>query len=110
MKPTLNTYASAARSNSLRWFPQQSEWSHDVTLAHYALGAAEEAGEVAGIIKKVTAYAEGQANRRSLDELPGEIMDALIYLFALAGYLDIDLDAAWQDTVVKCEARWGPDA
>ena len=104
---SLNAMARQARSNSVRWFPHQSEWTQQETLAHYGLGATEEAGEVAGVIKKFTAYLVDDPKRRTLDELPGEIVDALTYLLALAGYLLIDLETAWDDNIAKCEQRWG---
>lgn len=104
---SLNVLASRAWANSVRWFPHQAGWSEHETLAHYALGAAEEAGEVAGVVKKHTAYLADDPKRRGLDELAGEITDALTYLLALAGYLGLDLGAAWDANVAKCEERWG---
>lgn len=104
---SLNKLAVEARVNSLRWFPQQMDWDMATTLCHYALGVGGEAGEVCEVIKKYTTYRPDQANRRDLSEAGGEIVDCMTYLLALAGFLGLDLDSAWEANIAKCEERWG---
>lgn len=69
--------------------------SRERALAHYALGLCEEAGELAGIIKKHVFY--GQPLDR--DALIKEAGDVLWYLTSLLDTVDVDLSGTLNPAV-----------
>lgn len=110
MKSELNELSETCLANSKRWFPHL----HDPTITsdaermkHLGLGLAEEAGEVAGIIKKATGYRPGQAAHSAPPDLPSELVDVLVYLLNIAANAQIDLDTALANKTAECERRWG---
>ena len=105
-----------ALNNSRRWFPhlhdpeQTTEFER---LKHMGLGLAEEAGEVAGVIKKITGYKAGQANHSNIDidayrdRLDSELIDVLVYLINIAADNGTDLLKAYLAKEETCNERWG---
>jgi NTP pyrophosphatase (non-canonical NTP hydrolase) len=83
------------RDDSERWFPEVKD-----SLAVMALGLNGEAGEVADIIKKVergSIELEGYV----IDDLAEEIIDVLIYLANLMGYLELRHPIEWDHVYDK---------
>ncbi len=106
----LRSIALQCSRNSERWFPHLHD--RDVTslneqLKHMALGLTEEAGEVAGIVKKLTGYTAGQDAHSRYESIGHELADVIVYAFNLAAVLDVDLDRALAEKTAICEARWG---
>ena len=108
----LNALTAQAATNSARWFPHLHD--KDITsdnehLKHMALGLTEEAGEVAGIIKKATGYRPEQRDHTTVttNDLAHELVDVIVYAFNIAAHLGIDLDAALHEKTVICQDRWG---
>lgn len=107
---SLNDLAATCAANSARWFPHLHDpavTSRSEHLKHMALGLAEEAGEVAGIVKKATGYREGQASHSASPDLPHELVDVLVYLLNIAAHQGVDLDAALTEKTAICDERWG---
>jgi hypothetical protein len=101
--PTLNQLAEQSRSNSERWFPHLHDphiTSPNELLKHFTLGLTEEAGEVAGVVKKMTGYRKGQADHSSPLNLAHELVDVLTYLLHIAAHEGIDIDAAVAEKTV----------
>lgn len=110
MTGPLNELAALASANSERWFPHlhdRTVTSEHEQLKHMALGLAEEAGEVAGVIKKLTGYASGQDAHSTYDSLGMELCDVLVYAFNIAAILDLDLDSSLASKIAVCNGRWG---
>ena len=107
---TLNELAAMCRTNSERWFAHLHDpaiTSDAGRLKHMALGLAEEAGEVAGVVKKMTGYRDGQAKHSTGANLPHELVDVLVYLLNIAADQGVDLDSALIEKTAVCNQRWG---
>jgi NTP pyrophosphatase (non-canonical NTP hydrolase) len=107
---TLNDLATTCAANSARWFPHLAD--PDITtphehLKHMGLGLGEEAGEVQGIIKKLTGYRGGQDAHSRYHAIGLELIDVLVYTLNIAALLDIDLDEALAAKTATCNERWG---
>lgn len=107
---SLNELASRCEVNSRKWFPHLHDHqltSRNELIKHYGLGLAEEAGEVVGVIKKMTGYRAGQSRHSTVKDMGYELVDVLVYLLNIASALDIDLESALVDKTAECERRWG---
>jgi NTP pyrophosphatase (non-canonical NTP hydrolase) len=69
------------------------------------LGLANEAGEVAGKIKKVFRDKEGQINDETREALKAELGDVLWYLAQVATELDLTLDEIAEYNIDKLMDR-----
>ena len=65
------------------------------------LGLANEAGEVAGKIKKVFRDKDGQINPETREALASELGDVLWYLAQVCTELDISLDQVAESNLAK---------
>lgn len=72
-------------------------------LNHAVCGLTEEAGEVAGLLKRQCFRGQDIPRERWVDELG----DVLWYLAATASVLDISLDEVWKYNKHKLEVRYG---
>jgi len=70
-----------------------------------ALGLVNEAGEVAGKIKKVFRDKEGQINEETRAALKAELGDVLWYIAQVATELDLSLDEVAQYNIAKLYDR-----
>src|SRR5574339_511195 len=70
------------------------------------LGLANEAGEVAGKIKKVFRDKDGQINPETRDALKAELGDVLWYLAQVATELDLTLDEIAEYNIEKLYSRF----
>lgn len=114
MSGALAALQAQAYANSQAWFPNLHARGHREVRLHYAVGLNEEAGEVAGVIKKANLcgglmetcdlHAPG---RHTKEALSGEIADVLVYLAALAEHEGIDLAAAVDRKRAELVERWG---
>lgn len=69
------------------------------------LGLVNEAGEVAGKIKKVFRDKEGQINEETREELKAELGDVLWYIAQVATELDLSLDEIAEYNIAKLMDR-----
>jgi len=69
------------------------------------LGLANEAGEVAGKIKKVFRDKDGQINDEARDALKAELGDVLWYIAQVATELDLTLDEIAESNIEKLYSR-----
>ena len=69
------------------------------------LGLVNEAGEVAGKIKKVFRDKDGQINAETRDALKAELGDVLWYLAQVATELDLTLDEIAEYNITKLYDR-----
>jgi NTP pyrophosphatase (non-canonical NTP hydrolase) len=69
------------------------------------LGLANEAGEVAGKIKKVFRDKQGVIGPNELQALEGELGDVLWYLAQVASELGLSLDAIAEHNIAKLQDR-----
>lgn len=69
------------------------------------LGLVNEAGEVAGKIKKVFRDKEGLINDETLEALKAELGDVLWYLAQVATELDLSLDDIAESNIAKLYDR-----
>ena len=70
-----------------------------------ALGLVNEAGEVAGKIKKVFRDKEGQIGHETRDALKAELGDVLWYIAQVATELDLSLDEIAEYNITKLYDR-----
>lgn len=90
-----NDYQNKAASTAI--FPR------DVALPYLALGCANEAGELAGAVKK---YLRGDYSQvEMIKRLTGELGDVLWYLSVLAKEFDIKLEDVMVANIEKLMAR-----
>lgn len=103
----LQALGRGARENSERWFPAVHDERRALAplAAHYALGLAGEAGEVANVAKKFLRDGTLTAMRRG--QLRDEMADVFTYLLLLADELRVDLVEAFNEKQAECERRWG---
>jgi NTP pyrophosphatase (non-canonical NTP hydrolase) len=69
------------------------------------LGLANEAGEVAGKVKKVFRDKDGKINEETRDALKAELGDVLWYLAQVATELDLSLDEIAEYNIAKLYDR-----
>lgn len=69
------------------------------------LGLVNEAGEVAGKIKKVFRDKEGQISEETREALKAELGDVLWYLTQIATELDLSLDEVAESNIAKLYDR-----
>lgn len=97
---SLSDLIKQCREDTARWFPQVKD-----DLAHMVLALNEEAGEVAGALKK------GQRGSidydKAIKNLSDETVDVLIYLCNIWGLLGMDPIEVYQQIRIKNEKRFG---
>ena len=110
----LDEIATEALANSATWFPKLHQRGHAQMRLHFGIGFAEEAGEVAGVVKKANLcdglmdscelHADGKHSRKALAD---EMADAFTYLVMLAAHEGIDLTDAYRSKRAELVERWG---
>ena len=75
------------------------------SVIYPTLGLVNEAGEVAGKIKKVFRDKEGQISDETRDALKAELGDVLWYLAQVATELDLSLDEIAESNITKLYGR-----
>ena len=78
----------------------------EVTLMLH-LGLAEEAGEVAGLMKRVLRNFPKDQERITSENFIDELGDVLWYLVACCSINNIDLNQVWEHNKQKLKARYG---
>lgn len=71
------------------------------------LGLAEEAGEVAGLMKRVLRNFPKDQERATKEEFIEELGDVLWYLAACCAMQGTTLEEIWEHNVLKLKARYG---
>lgn len=71
------------------------------------LGLAEEAGEVAGLAKRVLRNFPKDQERVTREKFIEELGDVLWYLAACSSSLGIDLEEIWDYNIKKLKERYG---
>ena len=71
------------------------------------LGLAEEAGEVAGLMKRVLRNFPKDIGRATREEFIDEMGDVLWYLTACSIYHGTSLEEIWEHKVKKLKERYG---
>src|SRR6266508_4163354 len=75
------------------------------SVIYPTLGLVNEAGEVAGKIKKVFRDKGGEISNESRDALKAELGDVLWYLAQIATELNLSLDAIAEYNIAKLSVR-----
>jgi len=75
------------------------------SIIYPTLGLVNEAGEVAGKIKKVFRDKDGQINPETRDALKAELGDVLWYMAQVATELDLTLDEIAEHNITKLYDR-----
>ena len=83
------------------WFLYPKRDAVNTDLSHAVIGLNEEAGEVAGLLKKHVYRNKTRTDEQWIDELG----DVLWYLTAAAVIKGFTLEDIWQHNVEKLEAR-----
>ena len=71
------------------------------------LGLAEEAGEVAGLMKRVLRNFPKDRERISQENFIDEMGDVLWYLAACCSIQGTSLDEVWEHNILKLKERYG---
>ena len=95
--------AEQMRSDSERWFPHMHDGSGLPLDVFYSLGLSGEVGEVANLVKKL--HRDGSTG--NAEGIDAELADVLAYLFLLADFMGVDLEAAYQSKRAINEERFG---
>jgi NTP pyrophosphatase (non-canonical NTP hydrolase) len=88
--------------DSRRWFPGTA-----VSLVHYCLGLAGEAGEFIDIVKKIDRGSADPTSAAIKRQLAMEITDVFIYVLSIAAVLGIDLEETYKMKRAENEKRFG---
>ncbi len=92
----------------MNWQQQAANFAEQYNLKHsptvHALDAMSELGEVAKELLSGSAYGTQELEIRP--NLPAELGDLLYSICLLADSLEIDLDMALAQTLLKYENRW----
>ena len=76
------------------------------SVIYPTLGLVNEAGEVAGKIKKVFRDKDGQISEETREALKAELGDVLWYIAQMATELDLSLDDIAQSNITKLYDRF----
>lgn len=93
-----NEYQAEAKKTAL--YPE-----FGARYVYPSLGLVNEAGEVAGKIKKVIRDNNGEMSEERLSDIKKEMGDVLWYLSQLATELDLSLDEIAKDNIAKLASR-----
>ena len=77
----------------------------DHAIVYPTLGLANEAGEVAGKVKKLFRDKEGEISREDREELKYELGDVLWYLAQICTELDLTLEEVAEANIEKLFSR-----
>jgi NTP pyrophosphatase (non-canonical NTP hydrolase) len=77
----------------------------DSVIAYYALGLADESGEVAGKVKKLYRDLDGKLTEEYKKEIAKELGDVLWYLSQLCTKFELDLKDVAQMNIDKLYSR-----
>lgn len=97
-KPTFQTYQTESRKT----------WSlihTDHAIVYPTLGLANEAGEVAGKVKKIFRDRDGVISDADREALKGELGDVLWYLTQICTELDLTLEEVAEANLTKLFSR-----
>jgi len=94
---TLDEYQMFVRSTKV--------YDKEYHLVYPVLGLVNEAGEVAGKIKKLMRDDEGQLTQERFDDIVAELGDVLWYVTAIADDLGISLSSIFHDNFMKIKSR-----
>lgn len=82
-------------------------WTDDAKQTVAVIGLAEEAGEVAGIYKRVLRNFPKDAARTTPTCWREEMGDVLWYWMAICNQFGLDAEQIWCENIIKLEARYG---
>lgn len=94
----LNTYQQKAKDTD-------SKVTINSDYVYYALGLADETGEVLGKVKKIFRDNEGQLSSDRLEAIKGELGDVLWYLASLSTALGLSLEEVAEENIKKLASR-----
>ena len=97
IKMGLNTYAHYAKDTIVN--PDKQDW------LYFALEVCDEAGEVAGKVKKIIRDQDGHIKPHNIEALKGEIGDVLWPLAMLAHALGLSFGTCAVDNLKKLQDR-----
>jgi len=95
----LNEYQEKAKKTDLGTIAKENNFDY------YALGLVNEAGEVAGKIKKIHRDYDGEVTEEYRKELAKEMGDVLWYLSALCNKFNLTLEEIAQGNIDKLYSR-----
>jgi len=101
---------STTNKSSLQQYQQESRktWSlihTDHAIVYPTLGLANEAGEVAGKVKKIFRDRDGVISEADREALKGELGDVLWYLTQICTELDLTLEEVAEANLTKLFSR-----
>lgn len=94
---TLDEYQMFVRSTKV--------YDKEYHLVYPVLGLVNEAGEVAGKVKKLMRDDQGQLTQERFDDIVSELGDVLWYVTAVADDLGISLSNVFYDNFTKIKSR-----
>lgn len=108
--PVSGTVASGDVKDMFDWYQAQSfatwgviETNHPIVYP--TLGLTNEAGELAGKVKKIFRDRDGQITEADREALKGELGDVLWYLTQICTQLDLSLAEVAQANIAKLSSR-----
>ena len=99
--PATETFAVYQRESRKTW----SEIATDHPIVYPTLGLANEAGEVAGKIKKIFRDKNGEISPADREALKQELGDVLWYLAQICTELDLSLEEVAEANLAKLFSR-----
>lgn len=95
-------YQIATRDTAI--YPEAQEGSFNA-LAYVTLGLSNEAGEVAGKVKKIWRDNEGEIGHEAQEAIAAELGDVLWYLARVADELGVDFESVAAANLAKLNSR-----
>ncbi len=110
MSSTTSTTTTTTASTTFQIYQQESRktWSlihTDHAIVYPTLGLANEAGEVAGKVKKIFRDRNGVISDADREALKGELGDVLWYLTQICTELDLTLEEVAEANLTKLFSR-----
>jgi NTP pyrophosphatase (non-canonical NTP hydrolase) len=99
----MNSRATQALADSDIWFPNCRG-----DIAHHLISLAGEVGELCNVYKKWDRSDEVSIPDVTLMKMKDEIVDVLVYLYNLAGELNMDVEAQYDDKRLRNHYRFAP--
>lgn len=88
-----------------RFVKSTKVYDKEYELVYPILGLTNEAGEVAGKLKKIMRDENGQLSQESFDSLIAELGDVLWYVTAIADDLGVQISDIFYENYMKLQSR-----
>ena len=95
--------------SQLNNFASERDWEQFHTPKNLAMALSVEASELVEIFQWLTPEESNSPDQRQLDSIRSEVADIAMYLIRFCGVLEIDLERAIEEKLVRNESKYPVD-